>query len=861
MAIPRARSADELYAECRDHDLVLVPDPPLAGALNRRLERPRFGPFAVTPRRLAAGGRETAEDAVAFLEVVERTDLPWKDVAFAIGNVLQCWEHRGEAGAVLEYEAFATPATEAVLECLRELTTTSSRLAGYEVPGDEDVAVVGLEEFSPLERSVLPDEYDEIDPFVGEPFDRPPFRIFDSPAAIVDAVLDSVTAENADRVAVVLDRSSRYSPLVESALEAADVPFHGGPGFADQPDHRAFLRLLRTAHAGSDVRIADVRPVLERLGAAVDVEHDDKRLHAVDLPAVDWLTDFADGITDHTFETALEAYERAAGVAIDAFREELDALGLLGEPVTGDAVDRLQFYVQTFEVPVDREDGGVLLADATAAATVDRPAVFYLGLDEGWTHASPRRPWVDRDAEYARHLHGFQRLLQNGVEQYYFVLDEAGGRAVTPCPYFEELLDEPYERFSDLESVRHARTVRPNGDGFDREPLDVEPEPVETVSQSGLNALVNCPRDYLFGRLVDGPDRDYFAVGNLFHDFAECYVAHPGRFDDDALDAVVEFMLETTRPFDRDVDEATNRTRYRVGLETIVEFLDSNPPAGAGFLAGGRGWWTNAVADHLGLDVDAPHTEWWFDDADLGLKGKIDLVRSPTELVDYKSGRRYSAAQVVGRSALDPPHDTPNFQALSYLAWLRSRHPDERLQFTFFHFLETLDDVVAGEASLDDCLTTVTYRPVAFEEYVTRAAVFDELCEHGSGDCRKTFEPVDHGEFVDALREHPFPDGRTKAELLDSPLGEALHRRASRIVGEYEYVRNGCGQALAYLRNVRDSNFFADDLDAFEEFVAERLDELNRYRAGEERFPVAGLGGEPNYRRVDHRDMLFEGDA
>ncbi|HKJ59550.1 MAG TPA: PD-(D/E)XK nuclease family protein, partial [Halobacteriales archaeon] len=656
-------------------------------------------------------------------------------------------------------------------------------------------------------------------------------------------------------------RGSGYSPLVEAALEAADVPFYGGPGFTDDPDHRAFLRLLRAAHAGSDVRVGDVRPLLERLGATVDVDHDEKRLHAIDLPAVHWLTGFCDGVDGYTFDDALAAFESEAGVRLDAFRDELDRLGLLDEAVTEATVNQLEFYVQSYEVPVDRDNEGVLLADAKAAATVDRPAVFYLGMDEGWTHSSPRRPWVDRDAEFTRNLKQFQRLLQNGVAQYYLVQDERGGRAVTPCLYFEELLDDGFERFSDLEAVEHARTFQTSGNGFEREPIGVQPEPVDSISQSGLNRLVNCPRDHLFGRLVDGPDRDYFAVGNLFHDFAEVYVNHPEKVDETVLEEVVEMMLDATAPFDREVDRTTNRTRYRIGLETIVEFLDEHPPEGAGFLTGSRGWWTNDVADYLGLEVDAPHTEWWFDDGDLGLKGKIDLVRSPAALLDYKSGRLYSAAQVVGQSALDPPHDTPNFQALAYLAYLRAQNPDEPLSFTFFHFLETLDDVVAGEATLDDCLTTITYYPVAFEEYVVRESVFDDLCENGSGDCRKTFGKIEFGDYAEVIESYAFPDGRSKDELMESALGDALHRRTSEIVGEYKYVENGCGQALKHLRNVRDTNYFADDLDAFEAFVEERLDELNRYRAGEERFPVSGLGGEPNYRRVDHRDMIFEGDA
>jgi hypothetical protein len=65
---------------------------------------------------------------------------------------------------------------------------------------------------------------------------------------------------------------------------------------------------------------------------------------------------------------------------------------------------------------------------------------------------------------------------------------------------------------------------------------------------------------------------------------------------------------------------------------------------------------------------------------------------------------------------------------------------------------------------------------------------------------------------------------------------------------------------LRQLARVRSRNYFEEDLDAFETFVTERMTELNHRRAGEERFPVNGLAGEPNYRRVDNRDLLLDHD-
>ena len=861
MSITRAKSIDSLYEECKDFDLVLVPDAPMASALNRRLDQPHFGPFAITPRRLAARRREQAEDRLAFLEIIETTDLNWKETSYAVGNILQCWEYQGTADAVLDYEQFATAATHTAVDCIAEMDTTSTRLTEYCIEADTSVAVVGFKQLTELERSILPPDYETIDPFTEESFDHPSFHILDSPAAIVDAVLDAVTPENAADVAVVLDAASQYSPLIESALEAANIPYYGGPGFNDDARHRAFLQLLRSAHAGRDTRVGDVRPLLTQLGMPVDIEHDEKRLYDLDRPEVDWLLEFRDEIRSRTFEEAVDEYEAVTDASIDAFRAELATLGLLDAAVTEPAVDRLEFYLQSYEVPVDRENEGVLLADAKSAAHVDRAVVFYLGLDEGWTQSSLRRPWVDREQEFERNIRQFQRLLQNGVDQYYLVQDTAGGTPVTPCLYFEELFDEEFDRFSDLDSLQHSRASRTTRDGFETEPLDVSPEEVTAFSQSSLNTYVNSPRDYFFSRLVDNPDKDHFREGNLFHDFAEFYVSHPDTITTDTLDEVAAVILDEVDPFLRGVDREVRLTKYRVGLQTIVEFLDANPPKGDGLSTPDSGWGENFFAEYYDRPIDASHTERWFENPDLGLKGKIDLVHSPTRLLDYKSGSKRSSYSIVKHSALDPPSDKPNFQALLYLAHQRTEHPDEELQFTFFYFLETLDDVVTGDGSLEDCLTTVTYYPVTYEGYIARRDTFTELQEDAANDCNKTFSKVAYEEYQDFLDVHEFPKTRDKDELMESTFARLLTEQMKESVGDYKYVKKGCKQALRHLLRIRNQNYFTGDVDAFEQFVRDRLSELNDRRAGDERFPVQGLGGAPNYRYVDNRDCILEGGS
>ena len=860
MPFPRAKSSRQLYDEVKSHDRVITPDGPLASALNRQLDRSHLGPFAIPPRRLAVGRRQESEDRLAFLGMIANEDISWKRCAYAVGNILQCWEHQGSHEAIFEYDAYIDEATERAVERIGDLETASMKLTNDTIDSDLNVVVVEPEMLTQLERAYLPAEYDTVSLFADTEFELPSFRIHESPTAIIETVVNAVTETNAENVGIVLDQESEYSPLIESALEAADIPFFGGPGFTDRSEHRLFLHLLRTAHRGTDIRISEIRSLLTAFDCDVANRDAEKRLHELDDDDLSWLIDFCHEIQEYTFLDALSAFEHRTDDTLDAFRTELEELGIANEFVTEARLDELSFYLQTYEVPVDRDNEGVLLADAKSASYVGREVVFYLGLDDRWTHSAPRRPWVDQDAQFTRNLKSFQLLLQSGSQQHYLVQDATGGSPVTPCLYFEELLEREYDRFSELPSTTHLNRSEPrDGAVFDTEPIGESPEPVETISKSSLNTYVNSPRDYFFSRIVDGPEKDYLTEGNLLHDFAEFYVAHPAVVDDAALTDIVDLMLDEVRPLVRSVDERTRRTEYRASLETIVSYLDDNPPEDGTFLTPSSSN-ENAVADYFGYDIESPVTERRFVDEDLGINGMIDLVQSESELLDYKSGSESNANSIVQDAAIDEPTDEPDFQALLYLTYWRSQTPDEQLSFTFFYVTELVDDAIAGDVDIDDALTTVTYYPGSLTDHVRTEEFFEYLREEGANKCQKILSKIDYQTYASLFDAVPLVETTDSDELIESEFGQTMIARLKTEIGEFKYVTTGSKQVMREIARQQKGAFFEPDLDAFESFVENQLTELNRRRTGDEPFPIEGLAGEPNYRRVDNRDLLLEGE-
>lgn len=858
MSLTRAKPIGQLYDEVAGYDTVLVPDRPYARAINRHLERAHVGHFATTPRQLVAGDRDGRDDRIAFLELIQTVDLSWKQTAHLIGEVLQCWEHQGTPEAILEYDRYDTPAVRTVVQEITSIDTRARRLQDTRLDGEGSVAVIGYDQLTALQRSILPPDVTRIDPFLDGATERPSFQLVESPSAMLAQIVETIRANDPADIAVVFDENSRYSTLVESAFDAAAIPYHGGPGFTDEPDHRALLRLLRLSHAGRALTVSDVRPVLARLGKTLPITDDNKHLASLQSPAARWIERTLREIPAGTIAEAIDTFEAATGVSVDDFTDQMDTLGVLDASANRETVDRITFYVQAYDIPIDREDSGVALASATSAAYVDRPLVFFLGLDQGWTREAPPRPWVDADQFFARDLSRFQLLLQSGAKQQYLVQDIAGGEPVVPCLYLNSIIDESFDRFRDLTDDDVLRPLWRGSDGFDIDPTPVPASSYTTISQTALNTFVHSPRDYAFGSLVGSPEAVPLEEGSLLHDFAEFAVANPAFIDEDVIEQAATSMVEEMASFFSAEERELRHSAYYAYLTVLATFIESRPPRDLSATIGERSTGPNHFAELFDRPVETERTERSFETPELGMKGTIDLVHSDTHLIDFKRGTRKTPGAIVRNAAIDPPDDTPDFQTPQYLSYLRHRLPDRHLRFTFLYLRELADDALAGELDLAEGLETIEYHPVSFAEFVASDDAHRTLVEESFNASQKTFEQVPFEAYRQFWDEQPA--SAFEGELDEEPLRTELETELIALVGDYTYVTKGTGQALRYLDDINNTSFFKGDLDAFETFVQDRLAELNRYLAGDERFPKRGQVEELNDRRLNHPDLLLDHD-
>jgi uncharacterized protein (DUF2164 family) len=195
--------------------------------------------------------------------------------------------------------------------------------------------------------------------------------------------------------------------------------------------------------------------------------------------------------------------------------------------------------------------------------------------------------------------------------------------------------------------------------------------------------------------------------------------------------------------------------------------------------------------------------------------------------------------------------DDPNFQAILYLLHLREVKKNQKLKFTFFHFLDNIEDEMSGEADLEDNIVTLTYYPSRFNEFVQEREVFNYIIDGvaESNDRRKTLEKLGYEIYKNFFSDKQIENQYDKDAIQESGLAEEFLEFAKAEIGDYKYVEKGCKDALKQIVYLRKENYFEEDLDAFESFLDTQLDLVNDYR--ENGFPVQN----PEIEEVDNEEL------
>ncbi|PSH02332.1 MAG: hypothetical protein BRC26_01090, partial [Nanohaloarchaea archaeon QH_8_44_6] len=547
-------------------DLVLTTEEALADALNRRNNQDDVK-TVFTPQQLAYNGESDFKRRV-FLKIVQEADMTWRQTSYFLENILSCWKTTGDIDKIREYDGFDAENTEKVLNLIKAEENPLSAIEDFQVAEDKKVGVIQPGWFNELEKKLLPDKYGTINLFMDEEHQLPDFNIFNSAAEISSCLKQNIDRLGSENTAVVVDPESSYQQLIESVLASEDISFQTQKQFSADGDLRTMVSLLRAALSDRSVRIKDVRPIAQQMGIEIPLRDQNKYLEDIREPKK--LKEFLNVVDYMKFGQFLEKYGMFVNRDLEIAKTVLEDLDLMDETVSMDAVNRIEYYLKDFELVESESEDGVLLVDPGKVSYIDRPAVFFVGIDSEWAREIGWRPWIDREHEESLATEKFKLLLQNGRKQVFMVQDKKMNQDVTPCPYLNELIDAEFTKFSELphQNVRAKEQDRKDGFAHTRRD-DIETDKIKAISQSDLNRFALSPRLYYFSKLVSDVEEEKMEKGNIFHDYAEFYVNCSEFVEDMGRERVVFFMLDHLKPYTDKMDKDELETELRVGVKNI----------------------------------------------------------------------------------------------------------------------------------------------------------------------------------------------------------------------------------------------------------------------------------------------------
>ncbi len=858
MEVEAAVSIDEIYERVQGHDLVLTVEAPLADSINNRVEEPFLGYFSITPRRLVYDqyDEDLMDKRELFHFIVNKTEMTWKQASYLLENAISCWMETGKLTKILEYPRFDSEEMERVVDILKSTNNIFRAMEEYEL-SNQEVAVVAYHQFNELDKKVLPEKYDKIEVFKQEKKELPRFNVFNSEVEIVRALSKNINKRNASDVALVMDPDSEYQALVESLLETNGIPYMTQPEITENMELRNFLSLCRLVNRGSELKLKEVQPILKSINIDVSREYNEQYLKDLELKELNEFKNLLKEIENSCYKTVLDLFEKLTKKETKEIQDLLNELDLLEKEVNEKTLDLIEFYLDVFDVPLEGgERRGVLFASPKNVAWVDRSIVFHIEMGTNWVSEPPEKPWINKEKFEEQKLKNFKILLQN-EKSYYLVQDKHLNEEVTPCFYFNEITSKDYDSFTDFPHKRYKEKQEKKLEGFEKEEYNIEVEEIDTISQSSLNKFVECPRNYFFSQLVTSVDQDFFRKGNLFHDFAEFYLNHPS-FTKENHTEIIGYMVGEMRPIVEDLELDLLKTEFLVGTKNIMNYIDDSETREFETEGYNKRNERNIFSEEFGKSINSEITEAWFENQDLGCHGKVDLIKNMNHLVDYKSGGKKSCFQIVKGSNLDLLEDNPNFQAMLYLAHHRNKNPNQKLEFTFYYFLENIDEEMSGESNYRDNITKITYYPKTFEEQISEKITFKWLL--GSSKKRTEFlKTLGFENYQKALKSLEVPEEveYSKGEIVAEKKAELMNRfRLYLDVGrgkdvterQLEKISEGI---LKKFVEFRKSNYFKEDLDKFEEFLWNKIEELNTYKRTE--FPI----GDADLEKIDNRDLLI----
>jgi len=699
--ISKSKSISEIYEEVKGFDLVITNDAPLATALNKMVNYPRLGYLAMTPRQIASKFAELNYDRIferyeIVLDITQRTGKPLKLVHQMLDMIFDVWDN---CGKLENTELYLSNVEKELLSYLKEYDCLEKAMDEF----DEDfylgkkIAVIGEELFTLLDMEVLPKRSNppqKINLLKDEEFSIDKTYLFSSSKNLIEQTVSLIDKEFENEVAIVLNPDSEYLQIIKSRLKENGIKIQLKNYLSEDITTRNILSILELALRLDDLTVKEISALTGYLNFEIENKYIQYNFQSytrnicVD-ERVKSIYSLLKSIRDSSYSRFFKNLERELKIDVTPELENtIEKLKFNDELINDKNVITLKYFIKNFDVELESPKEGVLFVNALNSAFIDRHIIIFLGFDQSWTKLFPDREYIDKAEEDKKALEKFQILLSQGQQRFYFAQNVSYNRELHPCYYFNVVADKDIESFEAdfFNSVSVSGISEKKSYNGNKTSLKLkEHEKCKAISPSSLNEFYKCPKKYSFSRLLSGEDKPHFQRGKLLHNFAEMYFNHP-EFSVNSTKKIIDFMINRMSNLIKDLDKNSEQTIFELGINTLIAFLKpllskrvkcklSRPS-------------DNELMKEFGKEILYKNTEQWFsDEVNTKLKGKIDLQIENT-IVDYKtSANRKKGYQIIQSSNLESLEKSESedfdFQSISYISAKRKKDTNGEVNFIY----------------------------------------------------------------------------------------------------------------------------------------------------------------------------------
>lgn len=849
----RSKSIRELYDEAKGFDLVITNDPALATGLNRLVDHPRIGAFALTPRHLAArygslkyGELFSIPKIIAGISDSEKQ--PVRIIHPLIEKIFGIWRN---TGLLENCEHFLNRTEFEISRKIRNYPTIELCMEEF----DEDfiqtdnIAVAGASLFNLLDQQVLPKKkpYSRVDIFKSEdqfPVDKT--YVFLSSNDMVNAIVDNIGEENAESTAIVINFDSPNLTSLKTRLHNKGISIIDRKFLSSESTTQDLLKILDMSFRADDLTVNEIRQLSDNCNLAisrkydewmlstyVSVKEDEEALKAMNL---------LKRINKMKLGKAIAEIESQLGMSFNRnLHDVVDLLKLSERKADESTYNELSYFIKNIDVETERTSSGVLIANSQNSAFINRGIVYHVGMDSTWTKLVGDVEYIDKSEEEIKNIEKFQILLAQGEQRYYLATAVTGGEATIPCHYFNILLKKELKDFDDelFKSVIATSIEQPLQKPVVKKELPGAVERTALLSQSKLKAFYQCPKKYAYSFVVPSVEYSYLTKGTLIHNFAEFCFDYPDfcrKYFDQILNRVAkEFSLNSGG-----TEVVLERSQFAIAMEQVLKFVETLSIEKTPLKENTK---LNFLYKEFKKKKKYSNSEFDFEAIPPGIRGKIDIL-SEDKIYDFKSSNSaVSVFRHINQSNIKilnaKKSSEADFQLPMYLLYLTLQNEaNAEAGFDFIYPLADSIKFITKQKS-DITIKSLRYIPEKYFDHLCSLQFFGYM-----SDRFETVKRLSHERWVQLMMKfrekvesgedisNSFTDEFRRIIIVELNLSYADFKRREEHVFEDKDIK-AVGKRVQKGRIDEDKRglIFEDDIDLFKDYLAKVLKEINEYES------------------------------